>query len=88
MSFLLPNKSDHYGEGQGKKAEDVVTKLTAKARQLDTEVDLWTKKMGILSLQLAACDSDHEKAEERAAGRGGQRILELKEEVRVVINLK
>merc|ERR1712037_709460 len=36
----------------GEKAEDEVTELTAKARQLETEVDLCTEKLCIVSLQL------------------------------------
>merc|ERR1712228_364584 len=34
------------------KAEDEVSELAAKARQLETELDLTTEKLGIVSLQL------------------------------------
>merc|ERR1711971_1492147 len=37
---------------RAEKAEDEVTELTAKARQLETEVDLCTERLGIVSLQL------------------------------------
>merc|ERR550539_1850880 len=37
---------------RAEKAEDEVTELTAKARQLETEVDLCTEKLAIVSLQL------------------------------------
>merc|ERR1712032_1277132 len=37
---------------RAEKAEDEVTELTAKARELETEVDLCTEKLGIVSLQL------------------------------------
>merc|ERR1719507_1674717 len=37
---------------RAEKAEDEVTELTAKSRQLETEVDLCTEKLGIVSLQL------------------------------------
>ena len=37
---------------RAEKTEDVFTKLTAKTRQIDTEADLCTEKLGIVSLQL------------------------------------
>ena len=37
---------------RAEKTEDVFSKLTTKTRQLDTEADLCTEKLGITSLQL------------------------------------
>merc|ERR1711879_733878 len=37
---------------RAEKAEDEVAELTAKARQLETELDLCTEKLGIVTLQL------------------------------------
>merc|ERR1712226_1659646 len=37
---------------RAEKAEDEVSELTAKARQLETELDLCSEKLGIVSLQL------------------------------------
>merc|ERR1712089_69404 len=87
------------------KAEDEVEELMAKARQLETELDLTTEKFGFVSLQLeerekaeaadtqydevakklVQCESDLEKAEERAEV-GETKIIELEEELRVVAN--
>merc|ERR1711975_150933 len=54
------------------KAEDEVDELMTKARQLETELDLTTEKLGIATLQL----EEKEKAEERADV-GETKILEL-----------
>ena len=48
---LLPKKRG-LAKVRAEKAEDVLSELTAKARQLDTEVDLCTEKLGIVLLQL------------------------------------
>merc|ERR1712115_228246 len=37
---------------RAEKAEDEVSELSAKARQLETELDLCSEKLGIVSLQL------------------------------------
>merc|ERR1711872_255615 len=37
---------------RAEKAEDEVAELNAKARQLETELDLCTEKLGIVTLQL------------------------------------
>merc|ERR1712105_81725 len=37
---------------RAEKAEDEVSELAAKSRQLETELDLTTEKLGIISLQL------------------------------------
>merc|ERR1712142_315493 len=37
---------------RAEKAEDEVAELAAKARQLETELDVTTEKLGIVSLQL------------------------------------
>ena len=37
---------------RAQKGEDEVDELTTKARQLETELDLTTEKLGIVSLQL------------------------------------
>merc|ERR1719167_2083793 len=39
-------------KGRAAKAEDEVAELATKARQLETELDLTTEKLGIVSLQL------------------------------------
>merc|ERR1711884_658405 len=46
---------------RAEKAEDEVAELNAKARQLETELDLCTEKLGIVTLQL----EEKEKTEEK-----------------------
>merc|ERR1712018_18891 len=46
---------------RAEKAEDEVSELSAKARQLETELDLCSEKLGIVSLQL----EEKEKANQR-----------------------
>ena len=55
---LLPKKRG-LAKVRAEKAEDVLSELTAKARQLDTEVDLCTatEKLGIVLLQLKEKES-------------------------------
>merc|ERR1712087_597958 len=65
---------------RAEKAEDEVAELAAKARQLETELDLTTERLGIVTLQLEEKEktlaaAELEKAEERADV-GEQKILE------------
>merc|ERR1712055_714001 len=57
---------------RAEKAEDEVAELAAKSRQLETELDLTTERLGIVSLQLEekeksllAAEADLEKTEEK-----------------------
>merc|ERR1712089_92744 len=59
------------------KGEDEVDELTAKSRQLETELDLTTEKLGIVSLQLeekekALAAAELEKTEEKMVAAVGK----------------
>merc|ERR1719392_181138 len=74
------------------KAEDEVAELAAKSRQLETELDLTTEKLGIVSLQLeekeksllaAADDSERaKKVFENKAVEDDKRIAGLEKELK------
>merc|ERR1712002_903575 len=84
------------------KGEDEVEELTTKARQLETELDLTTEKLGIVSLQLeekekelAATELEMNALNRRVSGLeedlektevGETKIVDLEEELRVVAN--
>merc|ERR1712156_1181316 len=69
---------------RAQKGEDEVAELELKSRQLETELDITAERLSIAK-KLATCESDLEKAEERADV-GETKILELEEELRVVAN--
>merc|ERR1712190_658912 len=50
------------------KAEDEVDELMTKARQLETELDLTTEKLGIATLQLAASELEMNALNRRVSG--------------------
>merc|ERR1712012_681100 len=75
---------------RAQKGEDEVAELELKSRQLETELDITAERLSIatydeVAKKLATCESDLEKAEERADV-GETKILELEEELRVVAN--
>merc|ERR1712055_534195 len=75
------------------KAEDEVAELATKARQLETELDLTTKKLGIVSLQLEEKEKSllAAEAEMNALNRrvqGLEEDLEKTEEKLVAANTK
>merc|ERR1712095_38143 len=82
---------------RAEKAEDEVAELNAKARQLETELDLCTERLGIVTLQLeekekslmaaeagaAADDSERaKKVFENKAGDDDKRIAQLEKELK------
>merc|ERR1711983_629267 len=53
---------------RAEKAEDEVAELNAKARQLETELDLCTERLGIVTLQLEEKEKSLMAAEVEKAG--------------------
>merc|ERR1711902_300657 len=78
---------------RAEKAEDEVSELATKARQLETELDLTTEKLGIVSLQLEEKEKSllAAEAEMNALNRrvsGLEEDLEKTEEKLVAANTK
>merc|ERR1712020_219175 len=76
---------------RAEKAEDEVAELAAKARQLETELDVTTEKLGIVSLQLEEKEKSllAAEAEMNALNRrvqGLEEVLEKTEEKLVAAN--